>query len=215
MPLARHAWHHGRMPSDNAAQVIEVPPQSGRGFRLGAGDQLRIVDVEGTQVADLFACAADDPDVWLSTAHTRGGLWRLFPKPGEAFLSNHFQPLLWFDRDDSPGPHDMFFSACSPAMYAALGHEGPHPSCQGNFFAAAAELGWEPEVEPDPVNIFQNTPVSADGKLTSLPALSEPGDSVTLRAEIDLLVVVTACSMDLKPINGERCTGLRLEITRA
>jgi uncharacterized protein YcgI (DUF1989 family) len=109
----------------------------------------------------------------------------------------------------------MFFSACSPAMYAALGHEGPHPSCRANFFDAAADLGWTPDVEPDPVNIFQNTPVDADGTLTSLPAPTSAGDSVTLRAEIDLLVVVTACSMDLKPINGGRCTGLRLEVTRA
>lgn len=211
----RHLWHPCGVPSDIPTEVIEVPPQSGRGFRLNAGDTVRIIDAEGTQVADVFARAAEDPDSWLSTSHTRGGLWRLFPQPGEPFLSNHFQPMLWFDRDDSPGVHDMFFSACSPAMYAALGHEGPHPSCQANFFAAAADLGWQPEVEPDPVNIFQNTPISAEGELTSLPALSRAGDSVSLRAEIDLLMVVTACSMDLKPINGERCTGLRLEITRA
>ena len=105
-------------------------------------------------------------------------------------------------------------SACSPAMYAALGHDGPHPNCRDNFVAAAAQFGWQPEVEPDPVNIFQNTPVDADGALTSLPALSQAGDSVTLRAEVDLIVVVTACSMDLKPINGERCTALRLEVMR-
>lgn len=126
----------------------------------------------------------------------------MFPQPGEPFLSNHFRPLLWFEEDSSPGVHDMFFSACSPALYAALGHEAPHPNCRDNFFAAAAQEGWTPAVEPDPVNIFQNTPVDAAGVLTSLPALTQPGDDVVLRAEIDLIVVVTACSMDLKPITG-------------
>ena len=65
------------------------------------------------------------------------------------------------------------------------------------------------------MNIFQNTPVDATGALTSLPALSQAGDSVTLRAEVDLFVVVTACSMDLKPINGGLCTGLHLETGRS
>ncbi len=207
--------HPGGVSPSPDVEVIDVPPQSGAALRLDAGDRLRIIDVEGTQVADLFARSAAEPGEWLSCPHTRGGLWRLFPTPGEPFLSNHFRPMLWFEDDQSPGVHDMFFSACSPAMYAALGHDGPHPNCRDNFFAAAAQEGWTPEVEPDPVNIFQNTPVDAAGVLTSLPALTEPGDSVTLRAEIDLIVVVTACSMDLKPINGGHCTGLRLEISRA
>lgn len=200
------------MTEQGSARIIDIPPQSAQGVRLAAGQTLRIVDVAGAQVADLFARNADNPNEWLSTSHTRGGLWRLFPEPGQPFLSNYFVPLLWFEADDSPGTHDMFFSACSPAMYAALGHHDPHPSCQENFFAAARELGWCPEREPDPVNFFQNTPVAADGTLTSAPAPSGPGDSVTLRAQVDLLVVVTACSMDLKPINGDHCTGIRLEI---
>lgn len=196
-------------------EVVDIPAQSGAGVKLAAGDRLRIIDIAGTQVADLFACSAATGEEWLSGPHTRGGLWRLFPEPGQPFLSNQFRPVLWFERDDSPGVHDMFFSACSPAMYAALGHDEPHPNCRDNFFAAAAELGWTPAVEPDPVNIFQNTPLDDSGTLTTSPALTLAGDSVTLRAEIDLLVVVTACSMDLKPINGHECTGIRLEVSRA
>lgn len=63
---------------------------------------------------------------------------------------------------------------------------------------------------PDPVNFFQSMPVGADGTLSALPSRTVAGDSVTLRAETRVHVIVTACSMDLKPINGDRCTPLRL-----
>lgn len=196
-------------------EYVEVPAQSGRWVRLPAGALLRIIDIEGEQVADLFAVCADDPREFLSVANTRGVNWRLFPAVGDAFYSTAYRPMLTFVADDSPGFHDAQFSACDPLMYAALGFDGYHPSCAENFRTAAAECGWTPELVPDPVNIFQRTPVTADGALLTEPAASEPGDSVTLRAEMDLFVIVTACSMDLKDINGGRCTPIGLEVRPA
>lgn len=155
---------------------------------------------------------ADDTDEWLSVAVTRAVNWRLFPQVGEMFLSTSYRPLLVFERDDSPGVHDMLAAPCSADMYAALGHVGYHRSCSENFRTAAAHVNWTPLHVPDPVNIFQRTPVSPDGSITALPALTRPGDSVTLRAEAPVYAIVTACSMDLEPINGGRCTPLRLEI---
>lgn len=192
--------------------TIEVPAQSGALVELVAGQSIRIVDVEGTQVADLFAVSADDKADWLSVSVTRGVNWRLFPQVGQHFYSTGYHPLLTFERDDTPGTHDMLAAACSPEMYAALGHSGYHRSCGENFRTAAATVDWRPLHVPDPVNFFQRTPVDAEGRVTALPAPTRPGDSVTLRAERSLFVVVTACSMDLEPINGGHCTSLRLEI---
>lgn len=195
------------------SRTVEVPAQSGALITLSAWESLRIVDVEGSQVADLFATPVDDPDDWLSVAVTRGVNWRLFPAVGELFLSHAYRPLLILERDDSPGVHDMLAAPCSAEMYAALGYTGHHPSCSENFRTAAATIGWHPRHVPDPVNVFQRTPIGPDGTVTALPALTRPGDSVTLRAQTAVHVIVTACSMDLEPINGERCTPLRLEIT--
>lgn len=192
--------------------TVEIPAQSGAAVELRSGQTLRIIDVEGTQVADLFAVPADDLDDWLSVAVTRGVNWRTFPRVGQSFFSISYRPLLTFERDDSPGAHDMLAAPCSAGMYAALGYSGYHPSCSDNFRAAAATVNWQPLHVPDPVNIFQRTPIDADGVITALPALTKPGDSVTLRAETAVYVIVTACSMDLEPINGGRCTPLRLEI---
>lgn len=200
------------VPSSDSPNTIGIPPQSGAIVRLSPGHELRIVDVEGSQVADLFAVPVDDFDDSLSVAVTRAGNWRLFPEVGGYFLSHSYRPLLSFERDDSPGVHDMLAAACSAGMYAALGHVGYHRSCSENFRTEAAKVGWKPLHVPDPVNIFQRTPIGPDGSFSALPALTAPGDSVTLRAEASVYVIVTACSMDLEPINGDRCTPLRLEI---
>ena len=200
------------IPTSDVLTSVDVPAQSGTSVRLSPGHRLRIIDVEGTQVGDVFAVLADDVDEWLSVSVTRGVNWRLFPQVGGRFLSTSYRPLLTFERDDSPGVHDMLAAPCSAEMYAALGHAGYHRSCSENFRTAAARVGWDPLHVPDPVNFFQRTPVNADGSVTALPALTKPGDSVTLRAEASVYVIVTACSMDIEPINGGRCTPLQLEL---
>lgn len=192
--------------------TIEIAAQSGAIVEVPPGHRLRIIDVEGTQVADLFAVLVGDTEEWLSVSVTRAVNWRLFPAVGQSFLSTSYRPLLTFERDDSPGVHDMLAAPCSAQMYEALGHEGYHRSCSENFRTAAAEVDWHPLHVPDPVNIFQRTPVGSDGSFTALPALTQPGDSVTLRAQVPVYAIVTACSMDIEPINGGRCTGLRLEV---
>lgn len=201
-----------RVEPSETPTTIDIPPQSGAIVQLLAGHQLRIIDTEGTQIADLFAALSDNIDECLSTSVTRGATRRMFPEVGESFFSNAFRPLLTLERDDSPGVHDMLAPPCSPEMYAKMGFEGHHPSCSENFRIAAAEVGWNPLHVPDPVDFFQNTPAGDDGSIPYLTALTRPGDSVTLRAEAPVFVVVTACSMDLVPVNGVRCTSVRLEI---
>lgn len=193
-------------------QSIEIRPQSGGWVKLSGGDALRITDIAGQQVADLFAVGTDDFTQWLSTSTSRGVAWNMFPKVGEKFYTTTFEPLLTFTADDSPGIHDMLFSVCRPEMYAAIGADLPHPSCHENFRQCASQFGWNPAEVPDPVNLFQYTKIGDDKQLTAMPAQSKAGDSVTLTADRDVFVVVTACSMDVEPINGEQCTGLRLEV---
>jgi uncharacterized protein YcgI (DUF1989 family) len=201
------------VPTSDTPTTIEIAPQSGVIVEMSPGHRIRIVDVEGSQVADLFAVLAEDLTEWLSPSATRVVSGRLFPAVGESFVSTAYRPLLTFERDDSPGVHDMLASPCSAEMYSVLGYQGYHPSCSENFRIAAAAVDWHPLHIPDPVNLFQRTPVGPDGSLAALPALTRPGDSVTLRAEAPIYVIVTACAMDLEPINGDRCTSLGLEIS--
>jgi uncharacterized protein YcgI (DUF1989 family) len=195
--------------------TIEIPPREGRGVRMPAGAAFRVVDLDGRQVGDLFAFNAHDVSEYASAEHTRAYVSRLFPKVGEPFVTNRRRPILVLERDDSPGVHDMLCAACDPSRFELLGVEGWHASCQENLLRAMAELG-HPEVEvPQPINLFMNIPVAADGTLGWEPARTRAGDSVTLRAEMDALVVVSACPQDIVPINDRNPTRLAIEVLQS
>jgi uncharacterized protein len=76
-----------------------------------------------------------------------------------------------------------------------------------------AHSGVSTDVVPQPVNLFMNIPVDAEGDLTWLAAVSRPGDAVTFTAEMDCVVVVSACPMDLNSINGDGLTPLAIDVT--
>lgn len=198
--------------SDTAARHV-IAAQSGRAFRVGKGSLIKVINPEGAQVADVFAISADDPSEWMSTGHTRASCRNLFPDVGQRFVTNRYRPILSFVEDSSPGQHDMLYPACEPAMYERLGVVGHHPSCRNNFGIALQSAGLGPFTMPDPVNIFQSSPVTSAGDLSSELSGAQAGDSVTLRADMDLILVVTSCSQDIVKINGERCTPIHVEIS--
>lgn len=191
---------------------VVVPAGAGRAVWVRRGERVRVIDVEGGQVGDVFAFAADDPGEHLSASHTRTSTGRLFPLIGEQFVTTRRRPILTLVEDTSPGVHDMLIAACDPARYRALGTT-EHASCADNLREALGRVGMTVDVIPQPVNVFMNIPVAPNGELSWLPATSRPGDAVTFQAEMDCVVVVSACPMDLNAINGERPTELAVELT--
>jgi uncharacterized protein len=192
---------------------VIVEAQTGKALRVGAGALVSVIDIEGTQVGDMFAVSIEDPSEHLSPAHTRSINRTLFPEIGQSFMSNRGRPILTYVADTSPGHHDMLFAPCGPAVYRLkFGVEGWHPSCEENFKLAVKALSFDVSTIPDPVNIFQNSPL-IDGTLVLKRAETQPGNRFTVRAEMDLVFVLTACSSDLAPTNGGRCTSLGIEIS--
>jgi len=191
---------------------VVVSAREGVGLRLAASQRFEIVDVEGGQCGDLFAFRADDVGEYASAEHTRVHVNRLFPKPGERFVTNLRRPILLFEEDRTPGRHDMLVAACDPARFAELGVEGWHPSCQENLQLAMAELGHEHLEVPQPINLFTNIGLRPDRELEWLPALTEPGDSVIMRAEMDCYIVLSSCPQDILAINNKRPTALAIEL---
>jgi uncharacterized protein YcgI (DUF1989 family) len=174
----------------------------GKAFRLRAGEQIRIGLAEGPQVVDMFAFADPDLKEILSTEHTRSCLQRLAPLPGDAFYSNRRRPMLCLTADSSPGIHDLLLSACDQARYTLLGHPEPHRNCVDNLVEALGELGLVPPEVPSPVNLFERVAIGPDGTLLIEPPLAGRGDSVTLTALMDLILLVSACPMDIAATNG-------------
>src|SRR5215831_13936510 len=194
-------------------QVV-VPAQSGRAVRVSRGDLVRVVDIEGHQVGDLWAVDAADHGRWLSVSHTRDRCERLFPAIGGVSCDQRGEPVLELAGDASPGVHDMLFPPCDRWLYESRGLAG-HPNCRDNFLAAVASAGISLPVIPAPVNLFQNSGPQPDGRLLIGTAASRPGDAISFRAERDLIFVLTACSVDYPPLNNGHCGPLRIDITSA
>jgi uncharacterized protein YcgI (DUF1989 family) len=192
---------------------LDVPGYSGRGLAVNLGSRIRITDVRGSQIGDLFALVRDDPHEYLCTARTRALTQRLFPTLGQQFFTNRYRPIPTLISDQSPGIHDTLFASCDPGLHELLGGGADHPNCHENFLAVASELGIDLGFVPGPVNLFQNTPVRSDGGLAAKRAPTKAGDYVDLRAELDLYLILTACSVDTGvDINGGESTPLRIEV---
>jgi len=188
-----------------------VPARAGRAVRVARGQFVRVTDLAGQQVGDLFAFPGDQTTEHLSASHTRLTTGRLFPAIGESFVTTERRPILTLVEDTSPGFHDLLIAACDRARYDLLGAPD-HPSCAENLAAALSTLGLATPVVPQPVNVFMQVPVGADGTLESLPAATKPGDSITFRAELDCVVAVSSCPQDLTWLNGPGPTDLALDV---
>jgi len=192
-------------------QEIVVPPYSGRVVEVARRQVLRVVDREGTQIADLVAVRRDDHNEVLDTTRTRNILGRCVLKSGDRLFTNYRRPAFVIVRDDV-GRHDFSFAACDKRRYELDFGVAEHPNCLDNLTQALGPYGFEWWRVPNPVNIFQNTPLLPDGTFGRDPALSKAGDCVELLALMDLVVAVSACSQDLTEVNGWNPTSIGLEV---
>ena len=111
-----------------AVFAMPVPAYEGRAVSVAKGTTIRITDLQGHQIGDMFAFVRDRSTEWLSTGATRTVHTRLFPEVGGAFVTQFLRPILTLVADTSPGVHDMLYPPCSPAQYKAAGVLGHHPS---------------------------------------------------------------------------------------
>ena len=113
--------------------------------------------------------------------------------------------MLSFVEDTTKGAHDTLVSACDAGRYKALGVQEYHPSCKDNYndaLKAAGKDGLFPSTPPAPLNLFMNVPVGDEGKISFQVPSSEAGQYVCLKAGMDLLIIMSACPMDLRATNN-------------
>ena len=195
----------------NVGMRSRIAPSSGTAFRLARGSHLRVIDPEGEQVSDLMAFAEGDPDQWLSSGRTFDYEETIRLTTGNTLWSNRSERMLTI-VEDSCGTHDFLLTPCSPEMYTllyGLPEDHDHPSCLINLAQHLGPLGMDRDRVPTTFNIFMNVPVRPDGGLSVEPPLSRPGDRIVFRAEMDLVIGLTACAAEgtnngqLKPIDYE------------
>lgn len=172
-----------------------IPPRSGTAFTLGKGDLLTVIDPEGMQVADLLAYNADDLAEGVSSGRTLDYAETIRLTTGHILYSNRSRPMLTI-VEDTVGIHDFLLTPCSVDTFRHFyPDEPPHRGCFGNLVAVLAPWGIGPDQISAAFNCFMNVPVDgATGRLTVEPPLSKAGDHIRFRAEMDLVIGLTACS---------------------
>jgi len=186
-----------------------LEPQTGTAFKLVCGQQLRVIDLEGEQVADLVAFAQSVHTEWLSSGRSIDYANKIYLTTGDVLYSNRSRPMFTIVADDV-GRHDFLLTPCSLETFQILyDHPGAHPSCFENLAGILTRFGIASDAIPTTFNIFMNVEINRAGELSILPPRSKAGDSITLRAEMDLIVGLTACSAEksnnykFKPIGYE------------
>jgi uncharacterized protein YcgI (DUF1989 family) len=192
-----------------ALSRIRLAPQTGTGFVVRRGQLLKIIDPQGEQVSDLTSFAHDDPREWLSSGRTIDYANTIYVTTGHTLYSNRSRPM-WTIVEDTVGRHDFLLTPCSPETFTIIYKTTTHhPSCFRNLVEGLAPYGIAPDAIPTTLNVFMNVEILPTGELRILPPRSRAGDHLLLRAEMDLIVGVTACSAELsnngrfKPIDVE------------
>ncbi|ABD06328.1 conserved hypothetical protein [Rhodopseudomonas palustris HaA2] len=172
-----------------------IPPRSGTAFRLAEGQVLTVIDPQGEQVSDLVAFNAHDLGEAISSGRSLDYASKLYLTAGDPIYSNRSNVMLRI-VEDTVGRHDFLLTPCSKETFKIIyNDENPHHGCFGNLEIALAPFGIGPDSIPVAFNCFMNVVIApATGAFTVEAPLSRAGDFVKFRAEMDLIIGLTACS---------------------
>jgi urea carboxylase-associated protein 1 len=200
---------------DPKAAIFDEVVPSGRGFthELAAGQVVRIVDLEGNQAVDTLFYNARDLDESYSASDTVRGQRNLYLTTGTHLMSSEGRTMLDIVADTC-GRHDTIGGACSAEsnqVRYALDKKFMH-NCRDSFLLALSRYGrgMSKRDLASNINFFMNVPVTPDGGLSFEDGVSGPGRYVELRAEMDILVLISNCPQLNNPCNAYNPTPIRL-----
>ncbi len=175
--------------------TTRIPPCSAKTVELDAGDELLIIDPDGQQVSDLVAFERSDRAEYLSSGRSLDYASRLWLTTGDILYSNRSRPMFTI-LEDTCGRHDFTLTPCSKDTFRIIyGEDEGRPGCEGNLVAALAPYDIGVDRIPIAFNVFMHVAVDAKtGEFRVLAPLSKAGDFVRLRAELPVVVAMTACS---------------------
>ncbi|ETI21178.1 hypothetical protein G647_07522 [Cladophialophora carrionii CBS 160.54] len=183
-----------------------LPARKAVAFRVQAGQEVKVINTYGKQVVDFWAFNPQEPNDFLSMVHTRTVLLKISLAKGDVLYSTRRKPMLVLTDDTTRGVHDMIWSACDAERYRMQGFDGYHDNCHDNMHKALKEgfpdFHLADDWVPDPLNLFMNVAIDHRSGLDIKAPTSERGQYVTMRAETDLIIVMSACPQDLAPVNG-------------
>jgi hypothetical protein len=194
------------------AEDSVVPARGSWSRVIAKGQHMRIVDLEGKQAVDFLCYNAHDHGDRYAAADTMkinpGGI---FLTTGTVLYSVGLTPLFTIVADTC-GFHDTIGGCCSAALNTFRYKVGYQPNCRDNFLRELAKYGMGPMDMVANVNFFMYVPVGPKGEMDMGPSISKPGDHVDLRAETDVLAVISNCPQINNPVNDYNPTPIRVMV---
>lgn len=195
-----------------------LPAGDGWMHKIRKGQSFRIVDLEGNQAVDTLFYGAVNPADRYSATDTIREQGNLFLSTGTKLISTEGNTLLTITADTC-GRHDTVGGACSAesnTVRYALDKKYMH-SCRDSFLLTMAHCdhrhhAWGKRDLAANINFFMNVPVTPEGALTFADGVSEPGKYVEMRAEMDVIAVISNCPQLNNPCNAYNPTPIRLLI---
>ena len=198
------------------SEVIEdtvLPARASWSRRIDKGQLLRIVDLEGKQAVDFLCYNAHDPADRYAAADTmKINPAGIFLSTGTVLYSVGLTPLFTIVADTC-GKHDTIGGCCSSALNRRRYGKPEDPNCRDNFLRELARYGMGPRDMVANLNFFMYVPVGEHGEMDMGPSISKPGDYVELRAESDVLAVISNCPQINNPVNDYNPTPIRVVVT--
>lgn len=172
-------------------------------YVVSAGQTLEIIDVDGNQAVDFLVYDSHDTSLAYSAQSTLQGQDSIFLTTGSVLRDNEYGPLMTVVADHV-GRHDTLGGACSKESNSLRygHHTWSQHACAENFMAEVSRWGMGKRDHVSNINWYMNVPVDPDGALGIVDGISAPGLSLTLRAERDVLVVISNCPQINNPCNG-------------
>ena len=205
----------------NIVQKLVIPAKEARALKVLKGQTLRIIDLEGKQVADVVFYNADDYAEVFSTVHSIylnmiEGIGNL-RKLKKLWSAPPNEKVMLTVTEDTVGSHFVTLgTCCSSYIYKLIPVYGDenHPSCANNLMEVLRPYG-VPSHLPDVLNVFMNFDsdlwIKGEPMCSKIPQ-SKSGDFIDFRAEMDVLVGISACPSDRTPTNDYNPTSLGIEI---
>ncbi len=212
-----------QLDSGDAVYSAIVPAGEPWIHEIRKGQYFRIVDLKGNQAVDTFFYNAHDYSDRYSAQDTIRGQRNIYLTTGTKLMSSEGHELLTIVADTC-GRHDTLGGACaneSNMVRYDIAKRHMH-ACRSSFLKAIIEwdhghAGCEMEKKDigSNINFFMNVPVTPEGKLTFEDGISDPGKYVEMRAEMDVLALISNCPQLNNPCNAYDPTPVQVLIWNA
>ncbi|MBN1085898.1 urea carboxylase-associated family protein [Erwinia aphidicola] len=173
-------------------------------FEVKKGQTVRLHDLEGNQAVDTLFYSAANPRERYDAQRTLRRQNNAYLTSGSVLYSNLGNPLLTIVADTC-GRHDTLGGACAQESNTVRYHADKRymHSCRDNFLCACIHDGrlHKGDIAAN-INFFMNVPVTPEGGLTFADGISAAGKYVELRAECDVIVLISNCPQLNNPCNG-------------